>query len=184
MILLCGTRFSDTGLTAMVRRRDLLRPCFSSHTQSKPFPPTGSYPNCPTTVLNWAHGLLTLEPNGSIVLTPVGDGYQRIEDPCAARSDFTEVYNDTELYIQWQIITDPVLGPELTMYQFDGSPYPPLRLLSATPNMLPTQRLRNPPTPSTTILKRSTTNFAPPIHWWNVAATTTIGAMLASVFLV
>ena len=168
----------------MVRYHSSLRPCYLSHTQTKHFPPTGSYPNCPTTVLNWAHGVLAFEPNGSLVLTPVGDGYQRIEDPCAARSDFTETYNDTELYIQWGINTDPVLGPELALFQFNGEPVPILRLLSATPNMLPTQALRNPPTPSTTILKRSTSNFAPPIHWWNVAATSSIGAMLASVFLV
>ena len=168
----------------MVRCHCSLRPCYLSHTQTKHFPPTGSYPNCPTTVLNWAHGVLAFEPNGSLVLTPVGDGYQRIEDPCAARSDFTETYNDTELYIQWGINTDPVLGPELALFQFNGEPVPILRLLSATPNMLPTQALRNPPTPSTTILKRSTSNFAPPIYWWNVAATSSIGAMLASVFLV
>jgi len=144
--------------------------------------PEGSYPNCPTTVLNWSHGYLKFEPNGSMVLIPVGDGFQQIEDPCAARSDFTEAYNATELYQSWQIFNDPVGGLKLHICAFDGSPVPPFRLLSATPNMLPNQRLHN-TTPSTTVLKRSMANVAPPIRWWNVAATTTIGAMLGSVFL-
>ncbi|KAF8481512.1 ROT1 protein [Russula emetica] len=142
----------------------------------------GTNPNCPTTVLNWSHGNLNMEPNGSIVLVPVGDGFQRIEDPCAANSDFTEAYNDTELYLSWQIFQDPVQGPKLHMFQFDGTPVVPMRLLYTTPNMLPTQRLHN-TTQSTTVLKRSITNVAPPIRWWNVAASSTIGAMLGSVLL-
>lgn len=142
----------------------------------------GTNPNCPTTVLNWVHGYMSFQPNGSIVLHPVGDGYQTIEDPCAARSDFTEPYNLTELYQSWQIFLDPVDGPKLHMFQFDNSPVPPMRLLSASPIMLPNQRLHN-TTQSTTVLKRSTTNVASPIRWWNVVASTTIGAMLGSVFL-
>lgn len=55
-------------------------------------------------------------------------------------------------------------------------------LLSATPEMLPNVRLHN-VNQSTSVQKRSTTNVAPPIHWWNVAASTTIGAVLGSVFL-
>ncbi len=144
--------------------------------------PAGSYPNCPTTVLNWSHGNVNFAPNGSIVFIPVGDGFQRIEDPCAAKSDFTEPYNATELYQTWQIFLDPVDGPKLHMFGFDGSPVPPFRLVSSTPNMLPNQRLHN-NTQSTTVLKRSTTNVAPPIHWWNIAALTSTGAMLGSVFL-
>jgi hypothetical protein len=142
----------------------------------------GTNPNCPTTVLNWSHGYLNVEQNGSLVLVPVGDGFQRIEDPCAARSDFTEAYNLTELYESWQIFPDPVDGPKLHMFASDGSPVVPMRLLSATPDMLPTQTLHN-TTQSTTVLKRSVTNVAPPIRWWKVAASTTIGAMLGSVFL-
>jgi hypothetical protein len=144
--------------------------------------PTGTNPSCPTTILNWSHGHLNVEQNGSLVLVPVGDGFQRIEDPCAARSDFTEAYNDSELYQTWQIFQDPIDGPKLHMFAFDGTPLPPMRLLSATPNMFPNQRLHN-TTQSTTVLKRSTTNVAPSIGWWNVAASTSIGAMLGSVFL-
>ena len=152
--------------------------------RASPLPLTGSAPNCITTVVNWSHGRFSLLSNGSITFTPVGDGYQQIQNPCAATSNFIQNYNDTELYLSWTIWQDPILGPQLHLAQFDGSLLPPMNLLSSTPNMLPTQSLRNAPSPSTTVLKRSTTNFAPsPIHWWNVAALSTIGMVLGSALL-
>ena len=93
--------------------------------------------------MNWCHGTYVLVSNGSIVLTPFGDGYQQIQDPCAPTSNFVESYNDTELYQQWIIYQDAVRGYTLQLYQFDGSPLAPLWQLSTTPNMLPTQLLRN-----------------------------------------
>ncbi|KAH0832287.1 chaperone for protein-folding within the ER, fungal-domain-containing protein [Lanmaoa asiatica] len=93
--------------------------------------------------MNWCHGTYDLVSNGSIVLTPFGDGYQQIQDPCAPVSNFIESYNDTELYMQWIIYQDAVRGYTLQLYQFDGSPLAPLWLLSTSPNMLPTQLLRN-----------------------------------------
>ncbi|KAI9464381.1 chaperone for protein-folding within the ER, fungal-domain-containing protein [Boletus coccyginus] len=109
----------------------------------------GSQPNCITGVMNWCHGTYDLVSNGSIVLTPLGDGYQQIQDPCAAVSNFIENYNDTELYVQWNIYQDAVRGYTLQLYQYDGSPLAPLWQLTASPNMLPTQQLRN-VTPTTT----------------------------------
>lgn len=94
--------------------------------------------------MNWVHGTYELLGNGSIVMTPFGDGFQQIENPCAAVTDnFIEIYNDTELYQSWRIFMDPVDGPKLHLFMFDGSPVPPQFQLSATPNMLPTQPLRN-----------------------------------------
>lgn len=103
----------------------------------------GTQPNCITGVMNWCHGTYDLVSNGSIVLYPFGDGYQQIQDPCAPVSDFIESYNDTELYVQWNIYQDAVRGYTLQMYQFDGTPLPPQWLLTTSPNMLPTQPLRN-----------------------------------------
>ncbi|KAF8553651.1 hypothetical protein OG21DRAFT_1463724 [Imleria badia] len=103
----------------------------------------GSQPSCITGVMNWCHGTYDLVSNGSIILTPFGDGYQQIQDPCAPISNFVEIYNDTELYQQWNIYQDPVHGYTLLLYQFDGSPLPPQWLISTSPNMLPTQLLRN-----------------------------------------
>lgn len=93
--------------------------------------------------MNWVHGKYDLLGNGSIVMTPFGDGFQQIQDPCGAVSNFIEVYNFTELYQSWRIFMDPIDGAKLHLFQFDGSPVAPQFLLSATPNMLPTQPLRN-----------------------------------------
>ena len=103
----------------------------------------GSQPSCITGVLNWVHGNYDVLANGSLVMTPFGDGYQQIQDPCAAQSNFIENYNDTELYIQWQIFLDATTGYKLHLFQFDGTPLAPQFQVSTTPNMLPTQLLRN-----------------------------------------
>ncbi|KAG9308512.1 chaperone for protein-folding within the ER, fungal-domain-containing protein [Chiua virens] len=103
----------------------------------------GTLPNCITGVMNWCHGTYDLVSNGSIILTPFGDGYQQIQDPCAPVSNFIESYNDTELYQLWNIYTDVTRGYTLQMYQWDGSPLPPMWQLTASPEMLPTQLLRN-----------------------------------------
>ncbi|KAI1789997.1 chaperone for protein-folding within the ER, fungal-domain-containing protein [Ganoderma leucocontextum] len=107
------------------------------------FTSNGSAPNCITGVLNWHHGQYTFNTNGSITLSPFGDGYQQIQDPCAAESNFIEGYNDTELYRSWQIFQDPDDGPKLHLYQSDGTPVAPLFQVYSTANMLPTQSLRN-----------------------------------------
>lgn len=110
----------------------------------------GTVPTCITGVMNWSHGTYVLASNGSIVMTPFGDGYQQIQDPCAAISNFIENYNYTELYILWNIYQDPVKGYTLQLYQYDGTPLPPQYLVSTSPNMLPTQALRNVSTTTTT----------------------------------
>ncbi|KAL1946155.1 hypothetical protein VTO73DRAFT_15282 [Trametes versicolor] len=120
--------FSDAGFYEVARYR------FNSN---------GSNPTCITGVLNWHHGTFQLVDNGSIVLTPFGDGYQQIQDPCAAESNFIEDYNKTELLSQWQIFNDPVDGPKLHLFESDGTPVAPLYQVYSTANMLPTEKLRN-----------------------------------------
>ena len=102
-----------------------------------------SEPNCIIGTVVWVHGTYELADNGSIVLTPAGDGYQQVQAPCAATSNFIQNYNFTELMQSWQIFMDPTDGPKLHLFQFDGSPVAPLFQLSAEPNMLPKQVLRN-----------------------------------------
>jgi len=106
----------------------------------------GSEPTCITGVIGWVHGKYTLNSNGSITMVPLGDGYQQIQDPCAAVSNFVENYNITETYKQWRIFQDPVAGYKLHLFQFDGAPLAPQFQVSPSPNMLPTQLLRNVPT--------------------------------------
>jgi len=111
----------------------------------------GSEPTCITGVIGWVHGHYTLQPNGSITMVPLGDGYQQIQDPCAAVSNFIENYNITELYQSWRIFQDPQTSAyKLHLFQFDGAPLAPQFQVSTTPIMLPTQLLRNvtPPDPA------------------------------------
>lgn len=151
----------------------------------------GTVPTCITGVMNWAHGTYVLASNGSIVMTPFGDGYQQIQDPCAAISNFIENYNDTELYILWNIYQDPVMGYTLQLYQFDGTPLPPQYLVSTSPNMLPTQALRNVSTSATTaatVQNAAVVNANAGGRRWEVASVTGLltvisGLGLASLLL-
>lgn len=136
--LMATTRSHGIVCKAMVRNA-VFQPCRVIYLPIS----VGSSPNCITGVMNWCHGTYQLQPNGSITMVPFGDGYQQVQDPCAAISNFIENYNDTELYVQWNIYQDPTLGYMLQLYQFDGSPLPPMAQLSTSPNMLPTQPLRN-----------------------------------------
>lgn len=127
----------------------------------------GSEPTCITGVIGWVHGSYTLNNNGSISMTPLGDGFQQIQDPCAAVSNFIEVYNYTEYYKGWRIFTDPTQGFKLHLFQFDGSPVAPLFQISTTPNMLPTTVLRNVPTADPTVARRSVSSAQDALgpHW-------------------
>jgi len=108
-------------------------------------------------------------------MVPLGDGYQQIQDPCAAQSDFIENYNLTELYVMYQIFLDDITGYKLHLFQFDGTPLAPQFQLSTSPNMLPTQLLRNVTQPVVTnsdglVTKRSIeTNGV--VTSWSVSST-------------
>jgi hypothetical protein len=150
------------------------------------FTSNGSDPKCITAVMNWVHGTYALQSNGSIVLTPNGDGYQQIQDPCAAQSNFVQNYNDTELLVAgWYTYNDPQLGLALQLFQFDGSPLAPQYQVSSTPNMLPTQQLRNVTAPTTVLSRRG--NGAAQAHGilgdWTLTSTavTIVFAVVASV---
>jgi hypothetical protein len=138
---------------------------------------TGSEPTCITGVINWAHGRYSLNANGSITMVPLGDGFQQVQDPCAAVSNFIEVYNQTEYYKGWRIFTDPTDGFKLHLFLFDGSPAAPQFQISTTPNMLPTQLLRNVPTADT--VSRRSVSGAPDalvFHW--MSAVMAVGAIM------
>jgi hypothetical protein len=140
-------------------------------------------PTCITGVVNWVHGHYQLMPNGSIVMTPNGDGYQQIQDPCGAVSNFVENYNLTELYQSWQIFQDPIDGYKLHLFQFDGSPIAPQFQVSVTPVMLPTTQIRNvtvpTTTPTTTIATRKRDLEASGSHSrWSVGTAMAVGTVL------
>jgi len=104
------------------------------------FGSNGSQPNCISAVLIFQHGTYELLPNGSMLLTPFGsDGRMQLQDACGAVTNQILLYNTTELMLQWRIFA----GPVLQLYQFDGSPLPPMQLYYKPPNMLPTYSLTN-----------------------------------------
>ncbi|KAH8109764.1 chaperone for protein-folding within the ER, fungal-domain-containing protein [Phellopilus nigrolimitatus] len=107
------------------------------------FTANGTQPSCIVGSISWIHGTYELVSNGSIVTHPMGDGFQQVQDPCAATSNFVQNFNITELYQSWRIFQDPVDGYKLHLFQFDGSPLAPQFQVSTEPNMLPTQLLRN-----------------------------------------
>lgn len=151
---MASTRFRDTGSTATVRRRSGSSESISSITFI-----TGSDPTCITGVITWVHGQYTLQPNGSITMIPLGDGFQQVQDPCAAISNFIQLYNETEIYQSWRIFQDPQAGYKLHLFQFDGSPVAPQFQVSTTPKMLPTQALRN--VPAADAVQRRSMSSAP-----------------------
>jgi hypothetical protein len=116
-------------------------------------------------------------------MTPMGDGYQQVQDPCAAVSNFVENYNITEHYTQWRIFMDPTYGPKLHLFQYDGSPLAPQFQLSTTPNMLPTQPLRNvtPVTGSLAVSFLGVSNNAPDARRWTAAVVGAAGLVVLGV---
>lgn len=68
-----------------------------------------------------------------------------------------------EFYTNWIVFDDPIFGPKLHLFQFDGTPLQPQFKISATPIMLPTQLLRNVTIPnggSSNVQRRSASGAA------------------------
>ncbi|KAJ6497960.1 chaperone for protein-folding within the ER, fungal-domain-containing protein [Mycena vitilis] len=123
-----GYSFSDDGWYEIARFRYIAN---------------GSHPDCVVGTVVWAHGTYSLIDNGSIILSPIGDGFQQVQSPCTTNSNFIQNYNATELYVSWRIFTDVTFGPKLHLFDYEGNPVAPLFRLSDQPNMLPKQKLRN-----------------------------------------
>jgi len=106
------------------------------------FTVNSSQPNCITGVLQWQHGMYQALANGSIVMNPISsDGRQQVQDTCSPVSNIIQQFNHTVLMNTWEIRTDEVLGKELLLYQFDGTPVQPLYPYANPPIMLPTETL-------------------------------------------
>jgi len=142
----------------------------------------GKNPGCGTTTVFWAHGTYAQQTNGSYNCT-VLEGYQLIQNACAATSSFTEMYNQSyEFYDSIQLVQD-ASGLYLQMYGWDGAPVPPMGQVSQTPNMFPVAKIIN--NNRTKVLAAlSTTNGALRVHPWDVAVAATVGVLLGSAFLI
>lgn len=102
----------------------------------------GSMPTCATGSLIFQHGTYELADNGTLTLYPFEvDGRQLLSDPCGYSKDSSlySRYNQTEVFSKFQVYVDLYYGRyRLDLYQFDGSPMPPMYLVYRPPNMLPT----------------------------------------------
>jgi len=99
-------------------------------------------PNCIQAVLQWQHGEYQALANNSILYFPIAsDGRQRVLDTCSPTSDITQQWNQTFWMRGWEIVQDPILGTELQLYEFDGTPVNPLYPYASPPIMLPTETL-------------------------------------------
>lgn len=118
------------------------------------FESNGAEPNCIKAVINWHHGEYQVNDNGSMTLFPLSDGFQQVQDPCAAISNLVETYNNTEYYQLYQIFLDQATnGYKLHLFQHDGQKVTPQFKNSDEPNMHPVELLRN-----TSISAQSTKN--------------------------
>jgi Chaperone for protein-folding within the ER, fungal len=93
--------------------------------------------------MQWQHGTYSLPGNGSIVLEPFGvDGRQLVSNPCSYDQSIYTRYNQPELILSYQVLTDPYHNvPRLNLAKFDGSPMNPMFLVYSPPQMLPTKTL-------------------------------------------
>lgn len=70
------------------------------------------------------------------------DGRQLLSDPCKSSESVYSRYNQTITMLKWAVYVDPYHGRyRLDLYQFDGSPLPPLYLAYKPPMMLPTMTM-------------------------------------------
>jgi len=92
--------------------------------------------------MTWQHGTFQFLPNGSLLLIPFeGDGFQQVQDPCAAVSNQINRYSQEILFSQWRIFPLSAGVFHLNLYEFDGTPVAPMNLVASPPNMHPTATL-------------------------------------------
>ena len=109
------------------------------------FASNASDPHCITGVMTFQHGTYSILSNGSLICTPFAeDGRQQVQDPCAAVSNQINTYNATILFLQWRIFPLADGSNHLNLYEFDGTPVAPMKLVASPPNMLPPTTLTTP----------------------------------------
>lgn len=107
--------------------------------------PDTSNPRCFKAQLLWQHGNFTIYPNASLVLDPFrADGRQQLSDSCGDGNDKVQYYAQQEMmqsfYISKYIHYDQP-SYKLQLYEFDGTPKPPMYLAFRPPEMYPTEGL-------------------------------------------
>lgn len=99
--------------------------------------------------------------NHTLILEPFAvDGRQLLSDPCSNKESIYSRYNSTIIFEKWAVSVDEYHGQyRLDLYQYNGSPLPPLYLAYMPPMMLPTITM-NPTADSTSGAAKSTATNA------------------------
>lgn len=100
-------------------------------------------PQCPSGVLQWAHGTYTLAADGSILMVPIPvDGRQLVSAPCTSSDSQYIRFSGNETMQSYSIELDSYRGEwKLTLNRLYGAPVQPLYLVYDPPQMLPTTTL-------------------------------------------
>ncbi|KAH7383668.1 chaperone for protein-folding within the ER, fungal-domain-containing protein [Cadophora sp. MPI-SDFR-AT-0126] len=127
-------------------------------------------PKCPGAILQFQHGTVVENADGSLDLTPISvDGRQLQSNPCDGDTSTYTRYNQSEKMEKYQVYTDAYSKlTRLDLYQFNGAPIQPMYLAFTPPKMLPTITM-NPTTASTGKKAKRTAGAEPePDHGYDV----------------
>lgn len=115
-------------------------------------------PKCATGALTFQHGTYNISGK-KLILTPFeDDGRQLVSEPCTSNTSSYVWYEQTLTFSEFQIWIDMYYGRyRLDLYQWDGTPMPPMYLVYRPPQMLPTVTL-NPGTKSQVANDSSSSN--------------------------
>lgn len=96
-------------------------------------------PKCATGALTFQHGTYNITKS-KLYLTPFeDDGRQLVSDPCNSNTSSYVQYDQKLTFSKFQVWIDLYYGRyRLDLYEFDGTPMPPLYLVYRPPQMLPT----------------------------------------------
>ncbi|KAK0102965.1 Reversal of tor2 lethality [Cadophora gregata f. sp. sojae] len=122
-------------------------------------------PKCPGAILQFQHGTVVENADGSLDLTPISvDGRQLQSSPCDGHTSTYTRYNQSENMEKYQVYTDPYTKlTRLDLYQFNGAPIQPMYLAFTPPKMLPTITM-NPTTTSAGKKAKRTTGAEPEVN--------------------
>lgn len=98
--------------------------------------------SCSTAALTFQHGRYNIS-NGKMTMTPFeDDGRQLVSEPCKQNYSQYVFYEQEITLKEFFVAVDLYYGRyRLNLYEFDGTPRPPLYLVYRPPQMLPTSTL-------------------------------------------
>lgn len=99
--------------------------------------------SCSTGALTFQHGTYNITEKGKLIMTPFeDDGRQLVSDPCNSNYSQYVQYDQVLTMKEFLVSIDLYYGRySLQLFEWDGTPMPPLYLVYRPPQMLPTETL-------------------------------------------